>query len=208
MTKQLLYVADPMCSWCWGFSPVISQVQRTYGDKVPMQIMMGGLRPGTIHAMTDNDKTMVKDHWGHVTEASGQPFDFSFFDLDGFVYDTEPACRSIVTARKLDESKTLGFLEAVHGAFYRDKKDTTNTDQLCDIAGDAGFNKELFKQFFTSDEIMEETQGDFWFSQKSGITGFPTLVAVEDGKGSIVTAGYRPWEQISETLDQWLENFE
>ena len=24
MASRLLYVMDPMCSWCWGFAPVVA----------------------------------------------------------------------------------------------------------------------------------------------------------------------------------------
>ena len=28
MTRELIYFADPMCSWCYGFAPVISAIER------------------------------------------------------------------------------------------------------------------------------------------------------------------------------------
>ncbi|MDH5427723.1 MAG: DsbA family protein, partial [Nitrospirota bacterium] len=30
MSPTLIYVADPMCSWCWGFSPVLEEIRRLY----------------------------------------------------------------------------------------------------------------------------------------------------------------------------------
>jgi len=44
---HLLYVADPMCSWCWGFAPVIADICAAFGDRLPVRPVMGGLRPGT-----------------------------------------------------------------------------------------------------------------------------------------------------------------
>ena len=35
----LWYFADPMCSWCWGFSPVISEIKKSYhhhGKEAPL----------------------------------------------------------------------------------------------------------------------------------------------------------------------------
>ncbi len=29
---HLVYVADPMCSWCWGFSPVIDAIRERFGS--------------------------------------------------------------------------------------------------------------------------------------------------------------------------------
>jgi len=204
MTKTLLYVADPMCSWCWGFSPVITRVVDDYGSRAPMQVMVGGLRPGNTKIMDEEQKGYIREHWHHVQEASGQPFDFTFFDQDGFIYDTEPACRAVVVARKLEESKTLSFLNSLHGAFYRDKRNITSVSELGQLAAESGFDQSQFEQEMHSEEVKEETRGDFWFTQKSGITGFPTLLAVEDKKASLVTAGFRKWDDVSAILDQWL----
>jgi len=41
----LIYVGDPMCSWCYGFGNEISTVISTLGDRVEVEAVMGGLRP-------------------------------------------------------------------------------------------------------------------------------------------------------------------
>tara|TARA_R110002124_G_scaffold155710_1_gene322901 strand:+ start:33445 stop:34068 length:624 start_codon:yes stop_codon:yes gene_type:complete len=204
MSKHFLYVADPMCSWCWGFSPVIDKVAETFGVDAPVRVMVGGLRPGTVHPMRGKDKDYIRDHWHHVQEATGQPFDFAFFDQDDFIYDTEPACRAVVTARKIDESRALPFLAHLHRAFYVDNRDMAKEAVLADIAGEFGFDRDEFFALLTSPDMREETQGDFWFAQSSGITGFPTLLAVEDQKAMLVTAGYLPWENLAEPLAGWV----
>ena len=44
---RFIYFADPMCSWCWGFAPVIEQtLRRRYGEAIPVRLVLGGLRPG------------------------------------------------------------------------------------------------------------------------------------------------------------------
>ena len=30
---MMLYFADPMCSWCWGFNPVMARVREAYGER-------------------------------------------------------------------------------------------------------------------------------------------------------------------------------
>jgi len=93
---HLIYFADPMCSWCWGFAPVIDAIRERFGRDLPIRLIMGGLRPGTTKPMTEAAKRTTREHWEHVHEASGQPFDFTFFEREGFVYDTEPAAKAVV----------------------------------------------------------------------------------------------------------------
>ena len=97
---HLVYFADPMCSWCWGFSPVIEAIQQRYGPALPIRLIVGGLRPWTTAPITAHERADIRQHWEHVRDASGQPFDFTFFDRAGFVYDTEPASRAIVVLRR------------------------------------------------------------------------------------------------------------
>ena len=34
-----------MCSWCWGFANVITELLENYEDKLEFEILLGGLRP-------------------------------------------------------------------------------------------------------------------------------------------------------------------
>jgi putative protein-disulfide isomerase len=98
---RLVYLADPMCSWCYGFSPVITALAERFEGRLGLQVVVGGLRAGNTAPMRAEDKDYIREAWTRVGAASGQPFDLSFFDREGFVYDTEPACRAVVTARRL-----------------------------------------------------------------------------------------------------------
>jgi len=205
-SRHLLYFADPMCSWCWGFSPAVDEMLAATANKIEIRTVMGGLRPGTTEPMNERGKAEIRSHWEHVHDASGQPFDFAFFDRDGFVYDTEPACRAIVTARRLDPNRALDMLKSVHHAFYAENCDVTRGDELTEIAVTHGYEEGVFRDTFDDVETVTETQGDFWLSQASGVTGFPTLLAVENSQAQIVTIGYRRWDDIAPALCQWIEN--
>jgi len=136
--REIICVVDPMCSWCWGFSPVIDEIAAACGDAAAISFIAGGLRPLTREPMSNGMKADIRHHWEDVGKASGQPFDFGFFRRDGFVYDTEPACRALVTGRTLAPAAQRPFLAALHRAFYAENRDVTDTAQLAEIAGGSG----------------------------------------------------------------------
>ena len=37
---NLIYFADPMCSWCYGFSPVVAQIRREFGRGLPIRLAL------------------------------------------------------------------------------------------------------------------------------------------------------------------------
>lgn len=203
--KHLLYIADPMCSWCYGFSPVITTLAERFADRLPVRVMLGGLRAGNTQAMRAQDKEYIRGAWTRVNQASGQPFDFAFFERDGFVYDTEPACRAVVTARTLEPERALPLMSAIQRAFYGNNRDMTDTDELTAVAGETGLDRDAFRTAFMAPDTRNDTFRDFLTAKQMGVEGFPTLVAGSDEDGyALVTNGYRPLEGIPEALDRWL----
>ena len=114
--KSLIYVGDPMCSWCYGFTVPLTQVLPSVTD-VPLHMIMGGLRAYNTQVMDASMKETIRHHWKNVAERSGQPFDFSLFERDDFVYDTEPACRAVVTVRTRAPELTLAMYHSIGQAF-------------------------------------------------------------------------------------------
>ncbi|MFZ4805721.1 MAG: DsbA family protein [Hyphomicrobiaceae bacterium] len=202
---HLLYVADPMCSWCYGFSPVIGAVAAHFGDRLPIRLLMGGLRAGNTQAMREQDREYIRNAWTRVGAATGQPFDFAFFDRETFTYDTEPACRAVVVARTLNTPKALGYMAAVQRGFYGANRDTTNAEVLVDIAAEEGFDRPAFVEAIVSPDIKNATFRDFLVAQQAGIQGFPALLASRGGdEYALVTNGYRPLDGLIEALEDWM----
>ena len=203
--RHFLYFADPMCSWCYGFAPVIATLEQRFAGRLPVRIVVGGLRAFNTRAMRAEDKEYIRDAWTRVHAASGQPFDHAFFEREGFVYDTEPACRAVVTMRRRSPDKALAMKAAISSAFYAHNRDTTDDGVLADIAATLGEDRNAFHAELISPEARNETAGDFQFAQQAGVRGFPCLVAgTREGGYTLVTNGYRPLDGLPETIEAWL----
>ena len=199
---SLVYFSDPMCSWCWGFATVIAAIEDAFGDTLPIRLVMGGLRPGTVEPMAESAKTELRGHWVHVTEASGQPFGPSGLDGPGFVYDTDPAARAVVAMRRRDPSRALAYLEAVQRGFYAGGLDVTQPAVLAALAARFGQDAEAFANDQASDAVKQETWRDYAISRGAGVSGFPTLILgpQADGTCLAVTRGFQPATQVLPAL--------
>ena len=180
---HLIYFADPMCSWCYGFSPVMEDIRRAFGRALPVRLVMGGLRPGTETPMTQEAKDSLRGHWVHITEATGLPFGGAVLDDPGFLYDTDPAARAVVRVRRDNPEGAIAYLGRLQRAFYAEDRNITRPEVLAELAADYGV------------------------SQRAGVTGFPTLVAGPGAEGTygVVTRGYNPGDQVVAILKAWLE---
>ena len=66
--KKIIYVGDPMCSWCWGFSNEFKKLLKFTADEFDGEILMGGLRPGTAEPMDQDMKDFIRHHWDEVSK--------------------------------------------------------------------------------------------------------------------------------------------
>ncbi len=203
--RELLYVADPMCSWCWGFSPVLARLREAYAGRLRFTLVLGGLRAETTQPLNDAMKGYILEHWRHVHARTGQPFDFAFDVPKGFVYNTEPTCRAVASVRALRFEATFPYLAAVQRAFYVDNADTTQAEVLAGLAADSGVDRGAFLKHFDADEARRATRLDFHLARRLGVSGFPSLV-LNDRRGfALRSAGYRDFEELAPPLEAWLD---
>jgi putative protein-disulfide isomerase len=205
-TPRLIYFADPMCSWCWGFATVIEAIGEVWGDSLPIRLVMGGLRPGTAEPMAEDAKQTLRGHWRHVTEASGQPFGPSGLDRPGFVYDTDPAARAVVALRRRDPAGALGFLHALQRAFYAGGRDITDPAVLAALAGEHGQDPADFAGALQAEDVKQETWRDYAIARGAGVSGFPTLILGPQADGTYlpITRGFQPMATVLPLIGEGL----
>jgi putative protein-disulfide isomerase len=199
MTLDLLYFVNPMCSWCWGFAPVVTGLMARHGEAVRVTLALGSLGRG-CEPMRDSDRDYVRGHWQHVQAASGQPFDFAFFDRPDFVYDAEPASRAVAVARARDPALALPFLAAVQRAFYALNRDVTAEAELTAIAASLDLDPAAFAAALADPEIRRAVAQEFAQTAELGVTGYPTLLALRPGRPQVLTIGWRPLAEVDAAL--------
>ncbi len=59
MNKKLIYVHDPMCSWCFGFAKVYQQLTEQLPENIEFIRLLGGLAPDTVEIMSESTRQMV-----------------------------------------------------------------------------------------------------------------------------------------------------
>jgi putative protein-disulfide isomerase len=196
----LWYFADPMCSWCWGFSPVIETLREEYRDRMKIALVLGGLRHETA-SMTAAGRTEILHHWREVHARTGQPFRFDNALPEGFVYDTEPACRAVVTVGGLDSALIFPLFKAIQNAFYAGGHDVTQPGVLADLAAELGVDRNAFLPAFDSDAARAKTQAHFKQTRQAGVRGFPALILQQDTQLTPVSSGCQPLDTVRAAIE-------
>ncbi len=206
---ELIYIGDPMCSWCYGFGKEMTALHERFPD-LPLRIVVGGIRAGATDVLDDAGKRFRLQHWARVEQASGLAFNReAFLAREGFVYDTEPVCRAVVTARQLaPDADLLAVFRALQHAFYVDGLDTTDGAVLSAVAVQALARQqhevavETFLSIWNSQATIDETAQDFRTARQWGVSSFPTLALRNGDRLYQVGAGYAPVDALASQLEQ------
>ena len=204
-SMNLIYVADPMCSWCYGFGKTMDALLAAPGDAAPLRLalVMGGLRPYTTETLAPGRADEIVGHWNHVHEATGLPFaegSASALRRPDFVYDTEPASRATVAVRTHWPQHVWRYFKTVQKAFYAQGRDVTRREVLAAVAEETGLPRDNFEVAFDSEAMHDAARADFAQAQHWGIRGFPALVAEAGGELHLVAQGYLPDEALRQRL--------
>ncbi|UNM97054.1 DsbA family protein [Ignatzschineria rhizosphaerae] len=204
--KKIIYVGDPMCSWCYGIAPVVAGLQE-YCDAnaLGFEIVVGGLRSGGGDQWNSQFKDFLRHEWQKIEETTGQPFAFKLLDLEYFNYDTEPSCRAVVTAKSLlpdDNQKLLTqFFAAVQQKFYLENEDPKETIFYQGICEMLQLDFKQFKEHFESAEMKQKTIEEFHYRSLLGVRGFPSFVMIKDHEAALLTSGYTSLQSLIRKIE-------
>lgn len=200
----IIYVGDPMCSWCWGIAQELTELRKNYESIFQFELILGGLRPGGGDAWTPKFTNFLREHWHAVGAKSGQAFSFDLLDWPEFNYDTEPACRAVRIIRDLAPDHEFNFFKAVQKRFYVDNENPNLVDFYQPLCEAIGVDFESFKQAFEQDDYREKTKEDFNKARSMGINGFPTVVLKTEENLVAIAMGFATAQQMSARLDNLL----
>lgn len=209
---KLIYVADPMCSWCYGFSKEVAELL-DMNPELLLEIVLGGLTAGSPKLLDEAGKRFRLMHWTKVEALSGLPFNReALMARVGFIYDSGPASRALVTALKLNpEMDILKVFRVIQKSFYVDGKDVTDPSVLIKILSSAfsaeGFivSEDLILTTFESDEVKTDTDNHYKKARQTfGISSFPALLLEGDGEIETISTGYMHASELQGIINKIL----
>jgi len=205
---KLIFVGDPMCSWCYGFGKEMTAIVENMPE-LDVQIVVGGMTAGSTQVLDDAGKQFRLTHWARVEQMSGAEFNREgLLARKNFVYDSGPVCRAIVTASLMDPSTDrLKIFRAYQRAFYVDALDTTDGKVLAKVgaaalkAGGFDTDADAFFAVWASDKAIQATRSDFDLTRRLGVQGFPSLFVERDGKIGQLSSGYTTAAEVQRKLE-------
>ncbi len=88
MKDTIFYFYDALCSWCYGFSPVLKKLSEKYEDEFDFQVISGGMQTGDRKQPVSDIRDYLKGAYLNVTARTGVQFGADFMEVleDGTNY--------------------------------------------------------------------------------------------------------------------------
>jgi len=181
MQTTLIYVHDPMCSWCWGFEPVRAQLFAALDGRIPIRRLVGGLAPDSDAPMPAEMRLGLQQTWRHIQQAiPGTEFNFDFWCKCAPRRSTYPANRAVIAARRQGEEYDQPMTNRIQRAYYLEARNPSDNETLIDLSADIGLDAGRFAEQLVDATTEQMLMTEIHSTRAMGINSFPSLALARD----------------------------
>jgi putative protein-disulfide isomerase len=189
--SSLIYVHDPMCSWCFGFSKTLQTLLNELPAGINVKRLLGGLAPDSNKPMSEATRNMVRQNWQHIEQAiPGVSFNYDFWDNCEPRRATYPACRAVIAARQQGDAFDDLMTQQIQQAYYLQARNPSDNSTLIELASEIGLDQEVFADDLASNQTQQSLLDEISLSKSLGVNGFPSLVLERDGRYELIQTNY------------------
>jgi putative protein-disulfide isomerase len=151
----LLYIMDPLCGWCYGFSGVMQELQGKYKDTLVFKVIPGGMITGERVAPVAAMANYILGAYKRVEEYTGALFGEPYLDMlraGTEISNSEPPCRAIHTFSAQYPERALDFTHQLQLKIFRDGKSWNEESTYRELAVYFGIDADKFIQDMDTEE--------------------------------------------------------
>jgi len=199
MNVTVLFITDPLCSWCWGTLPEVEGTRDALAGDVHFDLIMAGLQVGRREGLAEYNRQQLQRLWQEVHKVTGQQFSGEI--PPDFIYHSEIACRAVEIARRQAGTPPWQFFHRLQRAFYVDGLDINSPDVL---AGLLGLPRDEVAAMLLDSYYTMAARNNFELAKSLSANALPG-VYLDTGEGNkLVCGGYVTAEQLTADLRERL----
>ncbi len=205
MNKPVLtYVYDPLCGWCYGFSPVMQRLHDDFSGQLQFEVLSGGMVTGDRVGPIGQVAPYISWAYKHVEERCGVKFGAGF--LEGVlkpgtaIFSSEKPCIALTVFKSYQPENAVRFAHDLQHAVYHDGKDLTADATYASLVAAYVIDDQGFTEKLNSSEFREKTHREFQLVGDMGITGFPTVFLETENQNYLLAKGYTDYEPLQDAI--------
>lgn len=204
----IVYIFDPICSWCYTFNPIIEKLHIKYKHKLDFSVVSGGMVTGEkIRPISDVAEYILagyQDMQNMTDVVFGKPY-IDMVKQGTERIDSERPSYAVTAFRKLDSSRTVEFAHDLQLLYFYKGYSLNQDSTYLHLAKMYNLDGKIFLETMDSEEVKTTTQQDFKRVDDSGIGGFPTVLLRIKGRVILITEGFDKLEKLEKKIDKALK---
>lgn len=194
---SLIYVHDPMCSWCFGFSKTFKSLMDSLPTGVKVKRLLGGLATDSDEPMSAATRHMVRQNWQRIEQAiPGVLFNYDFWDNCAPRRATYPACRAVIAARQQGDIFDELMTHKIHQAYYQEARNPSDGSTLIELAVEMGLDQKIFSDDLATIQTQQTLLDEINLVRSLGVNGFPSLMMECNGRSELIHINYNQAEPM------------
>lgn len=205
-------ISDVVCPWCFIGKRHLEQALVLWRDRHPGEEPEIRWHPFELNPHMPpggmDRRRYLEDKFGGPerareiyarVEAAGRevdiPFDFGRIEVQP---NTVNAHRLVAWAGA--RSRQGAMVDALFDGYFLEGRDLTSKDELVELAGGAGFDRELVADLLESDELLDHVRKEEDTAHRIGVQGVPFFIFNQ----RVALSGAQPPELLVDAMEQSL----
>ncbi len=174
--NRLIYIHDPMCSWCWGFRPTLAALRERLPHDLGFARLLGGLAADNELPMGAEMRAHLQQTWHRIQQRiPGTRFNFDFWTDCEPRRSTWPACRAVIAARRCDPAGEEAMILAIQHAYYLQARNPSDRETLIALADEIGLDPVRFGGWLDDPQTQALLEQEMRHARRIGADSFPSL---------------------------------
>lgn len=211
MQPVIYYCYDAYCGWCYGFSKVITTIEKEFNNQLEFEVLSGGMilpeKPVHIEATAN----YIKEAYKTVEEYSGVTFGDDYLwhinnpDLSDWFPNSEKPAIALCIFKEYYPQRQIEFAADLQYALHFEGRDLTDDEAYRHLLEKYSIQPEIFYEKLKSDTYKEKAHYEFALCKQLQVTGFPcVLLQLSDSKFYLVSRGYTSYENLKARIENVL----
>lgn len=201
MKDQVLYLFDPLCGWCFGFSSTIVKF-RDLHPELEFKAIPGGMITGARVAPYNTMQGYIMGAKDRLETMTGSVFGSGYINNivpSEILMDSTPPSKALI-ALELSGVSSIDAAHAIQQAHFVNGNDYNSVSIYTEIAKEFSVSKRDFSELLSSVEMDLGVKESFEWVKKAGVNGFPTVLLHSQQQYYLVARGYTPLDRLNENL--------
>ena len=211
MTPTIYYCYDAYCGWCYGFSPVIKKIYEEYKDRLPFEVLSGGMIISEKPQPIGITAGYILNAYKTVEEYTGITFGEDYLwhiknpDLSDWYPNSEKPAIALCIFKDYYEERQVEFAADLQYALHYEGRDLCDDEAYRHLLEKYSIQPEAFYEKLKSEEYKEKAYYEFALCKQLQVTGYPqVLIQTAETSFYLLARGFTTYEDLKERIEKVL----